>query len=115
MTQSIKRQDFILDENGDFPLEDTIINDIYLPTPYGNSDNQHKTDCILYNKGALKQFPTSGFGVTIYLESEYDADNVYSNLSEQMKNDGYSLSNKAVYPVANGGFNIETDLIQSIY
>lgn len=115
MAQSKPRQDFLLDEDGDFPLEDNVIGGVYLVTKYGKSDEQHKTDCILYGKGALKQFPTSGFGLINYQFAEYDADKTYRNLSEQMQDDGYFVSNKAVYPTPNGGFAIETEKIKSIY
>lgn len=109
------RQDFLLDSDGDFPLEDTIVNGVYLPTPYGNSDNQHKIDIIFFNTGSLKQYPTEGFGIFKYENSEYDADNVYSNLSQEVKDDGYKLMSGSIYPVSEGGFDINTDLITNNY
>lgn len=117
------RQDFLLqpfeDVNGniyyDFPLDDKVIDGVFYPTPYGKSDNQHKLDIIVNNLGALKRFPLLGFGVLKYEEGEYDQDSVNSALTEQMKNDGYTVKHGAISPDPNGGFIINTDLIVRNY
>ncbi len=60
------RQDFLLQPykySGsdevvwDFPLDDFYSNGVLQPTPYGDSDEQHKIDIIVNNIGAIKQFP----------------------------------------------------------
>lgn len=112
---SIPREDFLVDENGDFPLEDTIINGVYQNTPYGNSDDQHKIDNVFYAKGAIAQYPLFGFGIVQYQNSEYDADNVYSALQQQVSTDGYKLNNGAVIPGIENGFAIDTDFIVPNY
>lgn len=119
-----KRKDFLLqpfqDVNGntyyDFPLEDTISPDgVYLPTPYGFSDDQHKIDIIFNNLGSLKRFPLLGFGVIQYQNAEYDQDSVFSSLYAQMKSDGYLVKSNAVIPNQNNGFTIDTDNISKNY
>ncbi len=67
------RQDFLLQNyNGvwDFPLDDFYLNGVIQPTPYGDSDNQHKIDIIVNNIGAIKQFPLLGFGLFKWLKAE---------------------------------------------
>lgn len=118
-----RRKDFLLqpyqDANGntyyDFPLEDTISPDgVYLPTPYGFSDDQHKLDIILCNLGSLKRFPLLGFGILQYEKAEYDQDSVNASLIAQMKSDGYRVNHGAVIPNGNG-FVIDTDYISKNY
>jgi len=110
------RQDFILDKDGDFPLEDTIDNSgKYLPTPYGNSDTQHKIDILMNNFGALKRFPLLGFGIFKYENSEFNLDEVNKNLTLQMKNDGYTVVHGCVSINPDGGFLIDTDYIKNSY
>jgi len=113
------RQDFLLQPNTDsqgnvyydFPLDDTVIDGVYLPTPYGNSDNQHIIDIIFIWKGAIKQFPLLGFGLFQYQNGEYNKNLVFSSLSDQMKSDGYLVKNGAISSDGSNGFNIDTDFI----
>lgn len=119
-----KRKDFLLqpfkDANGntyyDFPLEDTVSPDgVYLPTPYGFSDDQHKIDIIFANKNAYKRFPLLGFGIIGYEKAEYDQDSINLSLIQEMKSDGYRVNNGAVIPNNNNGFTIDTDFISKNY
>ena len=112
---STPRQDFILNANGDFPLQDTYLNGVIQPTPYGLSDNQHKLDIIVNNLGALKAYPLLGFGVFQYENAEVNLDTIYSSLQTQMASDGYKTVSKAVASDGNGGFTIDTDYITPNY
>lgn len=95
-------QDFLLDKNGDFPISDSVQNGIYLDSPYGASDSQHVTDLIICEKGYLKQFPTDGFGVFKYLNSESSVQTMERNLRISLDSDGYKAENGAVYPSKDG-------------
>jgi hypothetical protein len=109
-----KRQDFLLDQNGDFPLEDTYVEDILLNTPYGDSDTQHIVDGIIYTIGSLKSVPTFGFGISSYQNSEY-SNSIYNSLNKTLMDDGYSASKESVKKVNGGGFTIDTSFISNIY
>jgi hypothetical protein len=102
---AIQRTDFILNKNGDFPLQDTVVNGVYLDTPFGNSDQQHIADGIFYDLGDLKQSPTYGFGAYNYLNAEYDQ-SIESKLKQMLAKDGYIVSPGTVSPVSGGGFLI---------
>lgn len=104
------RTDFLLNKNGDFPLQDTVINGKYIDTPFGNSDQQHVFDIIQYNLGYLKGSPTTGFGVNNYLNSENGAVQAENNLKMQLSEDDYELQNGAINQVG-GGFTINTQYI----
>lgn len=110
------RQDFILNADGDFPLQDTVENGVWKDTPYGNSDQQHIKDLIFYDKGWLKLSPTIGFGAKRLINSEY-SQRIESTLKECLQQDGYDCRNGVVYPVAgkNTGFAIDTDFIFNTY
>ena len=112
---SAPRQDFLLNPDGDFPLQDTYINGVIQPTPYGDSDNQHKLDIILNNLGSLKAYPLLGFGAFQYQDAEVNLDAIYSSLEQQMKSDGYKTVSKAVISAHNGSFVIDTDYIYANY
>lgn len=116
------RQDFLLQPytyNGievwDFPLDDFYLNGVIQPTPYGNSDEQHKIDIIVNNIGAIKQFPLLGFGLFKRLNSEFDTNEVNTSLSQNMKSDGYLVKSGAVTKDSNGKLNINLKLIVPNY
>lgn len=110
------REDFLLNADGDFPLQDTIINGVYKDTPYGSSDNQHKADLVVYDKGSVKEHPTIGFGVNNYVSGEFSLFDVEKNLRLTMSADGYQVSNGAVEPsLGNNGFFIKTAFISNDY
>lgn len=110
----MKRQDFILNSNGDFPLQDTVINGVWQDTPYGDSDEQHKADIIVYDLGWLKSSPTLGFGVMRYSSSEFNLNTVNKNLQIHMQKDGYNVLSGCVVPKGSG-FEINTSKIESVY
>lgn len=101
----LQRTDFILNQDGDFPLQDTVIGGVWLATPFGKSDQQHIADGIVNDLGDLKQFPTYGFGLYNYLNSEY-TQSIEGKLKEVLKKDGYSVIPGCVSPVKGGGFII---------
>lgn len=105
------RKDFILDENGDFPLEDTVVGGVYLDTPYGNSDPQHILDLLQYGYGHLKKEPNVGFLMSNYLNSEFNLQSVYNSLEDTMKKDDYHIRVGVLNPVSGGGFIIDTSYI----
>lgn len=108
------RTDILLDEDGDFPLEDLIINGILIDTPIGESDFQHIQDNIIYNKNSLKQYPLLGFGVKSYLNSEFKLQSTYKALSDAMNYDDYKISTGVLMPPPEGvkeGFIIRTAYI----
>lgn len=120
---STPRQDFLLQPfdygNGeitwDFPLDDTIVDGVYLPTPYGDSDDQHIIDIIVGVKGGLKQFPLLGFGLFSYLNGEFISSQIFSALSTNMKMDGYTVKQGCIQSVQGGGFTINRALILPAY
>lgn len=114
------REDFILNKDGDFPLQDTVVSGVYMNTPYGDSDDQHKVDIVVYGKGWLKFSPTIGFLVKSYLNSEYKLYDVIKNLKENLEKDGYKTKTGLVLPsnkfgnneiLENGGFYIDLDRV----
>ena len=102
---AIDRTDFLLNADGDFPLQDTVIDGVWLDTPYGKSDMQHIHDGIVYDLGDLKQFPTYGYGINNYLNSEYNQ-SIEGNLRQSLLKDGYNVFPGCVSPVSGGGFII---------
>lgn len=108
---TLKRTDFILNSNGDFPLEDNVVDGMYFDTPIGPSDTQHIKDIIFYGKGALKQFPTLGFNVRQYINSEYNLQNLMKNLKIEMDSDGYNVATGAISPANKKGFYINDKYI----
>jgi len=109
------REDYLLREDGDFPFDDNIVGGVILNTPYGYSDEQHKKDLIVYSIGSLKEFPTTGFGVMNYVNSEFNLSEVSKNLSATMASDKYSLNNGTLIPVQGSGFIINTTNITNNY
>jgi len=116
------RQDFLLQKynyNGvevyDFPLDDFYQNGVLQPTPYGDSDEQHKIDIIVNSQGAIKQFPLLGFGLFKYLQSETNSSELFNSLSSNMKMDGYFAGTGSLVYVKNEGFKIVTDKITNNY
>lgn len=101
-----QREDFILDKNGDFPLEDTVFQGVYLPTPYGPSDAQHVLDNIFYDKGWNKRSPWIGFGMNNYRNSEFSIHTVTANLEDAMKKDDYKVMFGAVVSNGKKGFTV---------
>lgn len=108
------RQDFLLDKDGDFPLEDYIVNGVVLDTPYGDSDDQHISDLIVYDIGSIKEYPTVGFGLLNYLNKEAGLFNVEKALKQTMREDGYVAQTGSVYPEGKG-FIINTTFIEPVY
>lgn len=107
------RQDFLLNPDGDFPLQDTKINGVMLPTPYGDSDSQHILDIITSDLGWIKQFPTLGFGVYQYRSAEIDLQGIEKKLKIQMDKDGYIVKHGAVAPSqGKNGFTINCSFIK---
>lgn len=109
------RQDFLLRDDLDFPLEDNIVGGVLLDTPYGYSDEQHKGDLIEYNLGSLKEFPTTGFGVNSYLNSEFNLHGTAQQLQITMNSDGYNVTSGTLSSVIGGGFTIATKYITNKY
>lgn len=110
------REDFLLNPDGDFPLQDTIVAGVYKETPYGYSDNQHKADLIIYDAGSIKEYPTIGFGVRNYVSGEFSIFDVEKKLRQTMNSDGYDIRNGAISPEQGGsGFFIETGFITNNY
>ena len=121
----MSRQDFLLQPYTyagsnevvwDFPLDDFFSNGVRIPTPYGDSDNQHIIDIIVNNLGSIKQFPLLGFGVFKWQNSEYQSDVVFNSLQNNMKKDLYIVQTGAIKPNQSGfGFTIDTTLIVPNY
>jgi hypothetical protein len=105
------RTDFLLDEDGDFPLEDNVVNGVYLDTPFGESDKQHIEDVIFFNIGHLKRRPIYDFGVIQYLNSEYNLEKIMKNLKGSLEKDDYEIKDGCVIPAIGGGFLIDTKFI----
>jgi tRNA G10 N-methylase Trm11 len=108
------RQDFILNENGWFPLQDTVVNGVWVDTPYGDSDEQHKLDIIVYSKGSLKQTPDLGFNVQRFDNAEIALQDIFQELQEEMKKDGY-LTSVGVVGLKDKGFYIDCGYISANY
>ena len=108
-----QRTDFLLDPDGDFPLEDVYVNGVIQNTNYGNSDNQHIFDDIVYSTGSLKEFPTFGFGVTNYENAEYN-NSIFNTLKQVLSQDGYTVTSGTIKSVGNG-FVINTSYINNSY
>lgn len=107
----IVRQDFLLNSNGDFPLQDTVIGGVWQDTPYGDSDQQHIADITFYGIGWLKQFPTLGIFISQYLNAE-NAQQSLDKLSRiQFKSDGYTVQNGFIVPQTGGGFTVNTKFV----
>lgn len=121
---SIPRQDFLLQPYvypgssevvWDFPLDDFYINGQIQPTPYGDSDNQHKLDIIVNSIGSIKQFPLLGFGLFQWLNSESQSDIIFSALSKNMNTDLYKVLQGAITPSNDGKFTIDYSMILPAY
>lgn len=104
----IQRTDFILNEDGDFPLQDTVVGGVWLDTPFGLSDPQHMKDLLFYDLGHLTQSPVTGVGVSRYLNSEYKLQEVEDKVRSTFDKDDYNVYNGIVTPVPGGGFIINT-------
>ena len=118
------RQDFLLqpyiypgipDPVWDFPLDDFYVNGVIQPTPYGDSDNQHKIDIIVNNIGAIKQFPLLGFGLFQWQNSEAPIDEIDTSLTQNMKRDLYLVQIGALIPSNDGNFTIDYSKIVPNY
>ena len=109
----VLRTDFLLDIDGDFPLEDNIVAGVQLDTPFGVSENQHILDCIVNGYGSIKQSPNFGFGAIQYLNSESMA-SMESNLRTELWKDGYSISVGVVSKNNKGGVDINANFGQYV-
>lgn len=107
-----KRTDFILDSNGDFPLEDFKQGGVYFPTQVADSDGQHIEDIIMNGFGSCKKNPQIGFNAISYINSEYTLNNALSSLNENLKKDDYYSKTGVISPVDGGGFNIDSGFIE---
>lgn len=105
------RTDFILDTDGDFPLDDFISGGIYLDTPINESDPQHILDNIMAHPGQFKQYPPVGFGASRYKNSEYSLNGVSRSLNIALDKDQYASQNGVISPKKGAGFDINTNLI----
>jgi hypothetical protein len=76
-------KDLIKDNNRDLLIQN---NDLVI----GFSDQQHREDLILIEKGAIKQFPNVGVGAFKFLESE-DAEGLLREISLQFSGDGMNV------------------------
>jgi hypothetical protein len=76
------------DETGDLIIED---NDLVV----GISDQQHRADLIVTEKGAVKQFPDAGVGAQKFLEAEQPA-NLLREISLQYAADGMLVKKVAI-------------------
>src|SRR5690606_11177335 len=106
------RTDFILTSDGDFPLEETYLNNIHIDTPIGLSDQQHIQDNIEYSEGELKFAPLIGFGVRFKINAEFSLYKVTKELKAKMMLDKYTILTGCLSPQAGGGYTIDTTYIQ---
>ena len=90
--------DIILGTNNDLPIEENNFN-------LGNSDDQHIRDCFISFPGWWKQFPSNGVGVLAYQLARINTLIVLNKVKQQLKNDGYQLSNPTVQLI-NGNLKI---------
>lgn len=77
--------DILKDTDGDLLISN---NDIVV----GYSDQQHREDLLMVEKGAIKQFPGVGVGVFKFLESE-DGAGLLKEISLQFSADGMDVQN----------------------
>ena|ERR1035437_227182 len=117
------RQDFLLQPYKyagsdqvvwDFPLDDFYENGVLQTTPYGDSDEQHKIDIEVNSIGSIKQFPLLGFNLFTRLNSE-NTTNLYQDLTENMKMDGYKVGTGAIKFTGKNGFTIDNSKITPSY
>lgn len=109
------RTDFLDNADGDFPLEDTVVNGVYQDTPIGFSDRQHARDNILYHKGWLKHAPTTGFAASSYYNSEMIGANPERELRIVLQADGYDFKTGCIQRVSGGeGFFIDDSFIYRV-
>lgn len=76
-------KDFLKDINGDVAISG---NDLLI----GSSDQQHREDLILTEKGAIKQYPDAGVGAYKFLEAE-DPAGLLREISLQFSADGMDV------------------------
>lgn len=105
-----RRTDFMLDEDGDFPLEDTYIGGKLQDTPLCYSDQQHIKDLIEYSPGDLIFSPLTGFSIKSKLNGEFKLNELSKSLKNIMNLDGYKILTGVLSPVF-GGFKITTSFI----
>ncbi len=115
MANQFLRQDFILNEDGSFPLQDTVVNGIWLDTPYGNSDEQHIADIIFYQKGWLQTDLLLGFGISQYDNAEISIQDISDDLNTELKKDGYITKSKVIQIIGKDGFTIDSSYIENNY
>ncbi len=85
--------DLIKDIDGDAGI---AANDLVL----GVSDQQHREDLIMTEKGEIKQFPDAGVGARTYLESESPAD-LFREINLQYSADGMKVKSISINQVGN--------------
>lgn len=81
-------KDLKKDINGDLEIAN---NDLVI----GDSDDQHREDLLLCEKGSIKQFPDTGVGAYKFLESE-DQSALLREISLQFSADGMNVKTVAV-------------------
>jgi len=77
-------KDFIKDAEGDLMIKD---NDLFI----GISDQQHQKDLIITEKGAIKQFLSTGVGARKFLEAE-DPAGLLREINVQFTADGMKVN-----------------------
>lgn len=110
------REDFLLNSDGDFPLQDTVTaSGVYLDTPYGNSEQQHVKDIIVSELGWIKSSPTLGFGVNKYFFAEsVSYYSIEKKLRDNLEKDGYEALNGVLIPAKGSGFFIDSRKIRRV-
>ena len=76
-------KDLLKDNDGDVAIAN---NDLVV----GYSDQQHRQDLLLIEKGAVKQYPDAGVGAYTFLESE-DTAGLLREISLQFSADGMNV------------------------
>lgn len=80
--------DLLKDMNADLQI---VNNDLVM----GQSDDQHREDLLLCEKGSIKQFPETGVGAYKFLESE-DHATLLREISLQFSADGMNVKTVAM-------------------
>lgn len=81
-------KDLLKDNTGDVMIAN---NDLVM----GVSDNQHREDLLLDEKGSIKQFPDTGVGAQTFLESEDDG-GLLREIALQFTADGMEVKKLSV-------------------
>lgn len=92
-------KDFIKNAEGDLLI---VNNDLFI----GTSDQQHQQDLFLTEKGAIKQFLTTGVGARKFLESD-DPAGLLREINIQFTADGMKVTE--IKTTAEGKLSIAAD------